>query len=99
MIRQDMRKLNTYNRLIDKLKKHSDSIEHTEAPIRNKDMLVLLELSKTTTKSAAIQFAVDFTIENFGQKAISLSPIEQKLEKMRYAEKEAHDASEELLDS
>ena len=99
MVIQDMRKMNVYKKLIDKLKAYPDGIEHTESPIKNSDILKLLEVSKTMSKTEAIQFAVRFTLDNFGQKAVSLSPIEEKLEKLRYAKEEAHKASGELLDS
>ncbi len=99
MVTQDARKINVYKQLVDKLEAHSDGIEHTEAPIKNSDVLKLLKLSKAMSKSDAIQFAVKFTIDNFGQKAIVLSPIEEKLEKLRYAKEETHKASDELLDS
>ncbi len=96
---QDVWKLNKYHKLIDKLKANPDNIEHTESPIMNSDILKLLEVSKTMSKSDAIQFAVKFTLDNYGQKPISLSPIEEKLEKLRYAKEEAHKSSDELLDS
>lgn len=96
---RDMWRLNKYNKLVDKLKANFNSIEHTEAPIKNSDILKLLDVSKTMSKSEAIQFAVKFTLDNYGQKYISLSPIEEKLEKLRYAKEEAHKASDELLDS
>ena len=99
MVIQDARKLNRYKELVDKLKVYPDGIEHTEAPIKNKDILKLLEISKTMSKSEAMQFAVEFTLENFNKIDISLSPVELKLEKLRYAQKEAHEASDELLDS
>lgn len=99
MVIQDARKLNKFKQLIDRLKAHPDNIEHTESPIKNEDVLRLLEISKKMSKSEAIQFAVEFTIENFGLKAISLSPTEEKLEKLRYAQKEAHEASEDLGDN
>ena len=90
---------NKYKKLVDKLKAHPDSIEHTEAPIKNSDVLRLLEISKTMTKSEAIQFAVNFTNNNFGQKTIPLSHVGEKLEKLRYAKEEKHEACNELLDS
>lgn len=99
MVTQDARRINIYEKLVDKLKSHSDGIEHTEAPIKNSDVLKLLEISKAMSKSEAIQFAVKFTIDNFGQNNITLSPIEAKLEMLRYAKEEAHEASDELLDS
>ena len=99
MVIQDVWRMNKYKKLVDKLKAHPDNIEHTESPIKNKDILRLLEVSKTMSKSEAIQFAVKFTLENFGLKTISLSPIEEKLEKLRYAQKEVHEASEDLGDN
>ena len=98
MVIQDMRRTNRYKRYVDKLKAYPNNIEHTEAPIKNDDVLKLLSLSKTMTKTEAIQFAVKFTIENF-REAVALNPIEEKLEKLRYAQKEAHEASDELLDT
>lgn len=99
MVKQDMKRINMYKKLVDKLKAHPDNIEHTEAPIRNKDILKLLELSKITTKTEAIQFAVKFTIDNFGLKAVSLSHVEEKLEKLRYAQEKEHELSNELIDA
>ena len=99
MVIQDVWRMNKYKKLVDKLKAHPDSIERTGSPIRNKDMLRLLEVSKKMSKSEAIRFAVEFTVDNFGLKSVPLSPIEEKLEKLRYAQKEAHEASEELLDT
>lgn len=109
MVIQDVWRQNKYKKLVDKLKANPEGIEHTEAPIKNNDILKLLEVSKKITKSEAIQFAVNFTIENLSAQVvyadrvsidrITLSPTEKKLEKLRYAAKEAHDASDELLDS
>lgn len=96
---KDTLKLSKYNKLINKLKNNLNKIEHTESPIKNGDMIKLLELSNAMSKSEAIQFAVKFTLDNYGRNPISLNPIEEKLEKLRYAKEDAHKASGELLDS
>ena len=92
-------RMNRHKILIGRIKANLDSIEIGEAPIYNRDMLKLIELFDAKSKSEALQFAVKFTIDNFDLKSIPLSPVEEKLEKLRYARKDAHEASEELLDA
>lgn len=83
-------KVKKFKVLIDKLKSNPDAIVHTEASIMSRDVLELIELSKTTSKSEAIQFAIKFTVD-----ALKAN----KLKNLRYAKKEAHEASDDLLDT
>jgi len=78
-------RINKHKKIMNRLKANSDSIEIGEAPIYNKDMLKLIELFDAKSKSEALQFAVKFTIDNFELKVTSLSSVEEKLEKLRYA--------------
>ena len=68
-----------YRMLIERLKSNPDDIVYTNTPIKNSDMLQLLELSKCTGKSNAVLFAVNFTIYTLSEKA-----LEEKLEQRRY---------------
>ncbi len=76
-------KSSKFRTLMEKLKSFSDVIEMSQAPILNKDMHQLIELTETTSKSEALQYAVTFTIDNIKQ---------SKLEMLRYTRKEAHEA-------
>jgi len=91
-------RMNRHKIIMNKLKANPDSIEIGEAPIYNRDMLKLIELFDAKSKSEALQFAVKFTIDNFDLKSTPLSSVEEKLEKLRYARKDAHEASNELTD-
>lgn len=100
-------RMNAFRNLMDKLALRPDIIERTYVPIKNRDMTKLLEFSETIDRSSAVQFAIQYTIDCFEQSLevivekaqdVSSSSFAEKLEKMRYAEQEAHDASNELND-
>ena len=84
-------RINKHKKIMNRLKANSDSIEIGEAPIYNRDMLKLIELFSAKSKSEALQFAVKFTIDNFDLKSTPLSSVEEKLEKLRYVQKEVHE--------
>lgn len=101
--RKQTQMISKYKKLISDLEAHPDVIMHTETPIKNRDILNLIKLSNTMSKSQAIQFAVEFTINNCkGEGYIEkqkMSSLERKLEKLRYGEDAARESSNDLIDS
>lgn len=92
-------RMNRYKIMVNRIKANLDYIEIGEAPIYNRDMLKLFELFNAKSKSEAIQSAVRFALDNYELKYTPLSSAEEKLEKLRYAKQEVHEASDDLLDS
>ena len=94
MSKEDAMRAGGRRMLIERLKSNPDDIVYTNTPIKNSDMLQLLELSKCVGKSEAVLFAVGFTVDALRRKA-----LEEKLEQKRYVRKETHESSKDLKDS
>lgn len=90
---------NIYKKLLAKLKSNPDVISISECPIRNSDIVRLLELTGKQTKSDAISFAVESFINSAADKSVYKSSLEEKLEKLRYGKMAAHEASNDLIDT
>lgn len=90
---------NIRNKLIQNLRANPEKIMMSEVAVKNKDILELLELSGKENKKEALFFAIEFTIDSLRGKSGSKSDIESKLEVLRYGRKDAHEASNELLDT
>lgn len=83
-----------FDELVKRLKHFPEKIVYADIPFKNNDILRLIELTGTKSKSDAIQFAVKYTIERLEDKM-----NEEKLEKLSYLQKEAHESSNKLHDS
>jgi hypothetical protein len=70
MIKHSLINLNRFKQLIDNLEAHPDIIERVYVPIKCEDMLKLLELSGTMTRSDAIQFAISYAIDRHNGKIL-----------------------------